>query len=344
MSTALIVARLMLATVFTVAALAKLADRPGSRKALDGFGVPPHFVAAAVVALPVAELCAAILLLPSSTARAGAVLGAALLAVFVAGIVGAMRQGRTPDCHCFGQLHSKPAGAETVARNMVLLCIALFVAVAGAGPSFGSWISDHDAAQAALVGMGFVTAILAFACHSLWQENRGLKGYGPQAATALATMGIGQRAPAFSLQDLDGATVSSDDLLGDQRAVLVFISSSCGPCAALLPNLARWKEHLAGRLGIHVIAAGDDVELRRLAAEHRIEMLLDPGGSVSRAWGVPATPSGIEIETGGTVATLPASGAPAVEGLIRVALKRPAASAAVRVRHVRPVEASTVTD
>lgn len=41
----LLAARLMLALVFAVAGLAKLADRPGSRQALRDFGLPTRLAA-----------------------------------------------------------------------------------------------------------------------------------------------------------------------------------------------------------------------------------------------------------------------------------------------------------
>ena len=38
-----------------------------------------------------------------------------------AAIAIAMARGKAPDCHCFGQLHSAPAGWKTLARNGVLV-------------------------------------------------------------------------------------------------------------------------------------------------------------------------------------------------------------------------------
>ena len=38
---------------------------------------------------------------------------AALLLAFVGGIAFNMARGNAPDCHCFGQLHSEPAGRSS---------------------------------------------------------------------------------------------------------------------------------------------------------------------------------------------------------------------------------------
>jgi uncharacterized membrane protein YphA (DoxX/SURF4 family) len=134
MDTALIVARCLLAGVFAVAGAAKLADLPGSRAALTGFEVPRSLVPAGAVLLPLAEIAAAILLLLGPTAQVGGVLAVLLLTGFIVGIERALRHGRAPECHCFGQLHSKPAGRETTVRNVALALPALFVTVAGPGP------------------------------------------------------------------------------------------------------------------------------------------------------------------------------------------------------------------
>src|SRR5437588_12443412 len=120
MDAVLIGVRMALIVVFAVAAVAKLADSAGSRRALEAFGVPPLFVSAAAIALPLLELTAVALLAVAATAQAGAALALALLISFMGGIVTARRHGAAPECRCFGQLHSRPAGRETAARNAVL--------------------------------------------------------------------------------------------------------------------------------------------------------------------------------------------------------------------------------
>ena len=78
MTVALLIARLLLAAVFAVAALGKLADRAGSRRALVEFGVPQPLAAPGAIVLPALELAVAVLLLPARTSVWGA-LGAFVL-------------------------------------------------------------------------------------------------------------------------------------------------------------------------------------------------------------------------------------------------------------------------
>ncbi|HWQ31396.1 MAG TPA: MauE/DoxX family redox-associated membrane protein, partial [Blastocatellia bacterium] len=106
MEIVLLVVRLILAAVFGVAGVAKFADREGSRKALAGFGVPEAVAAPLAVILPVVEIALALALLPLGTAWVAAGGALALLLVFSIGIAVNLARGNSPDCHCFGQLHS----------------------------------------------------------------------------------------------------------------------------------------------------------------------------------------------------------------------------------------------
>ena len=69
MDTAVLTARLVLAAVLFTAALGKLADRSGSRRAVADFGVPAVLVEPLALAVPVLEVATAVVLLPDATAR-----------------------------------------------------------------------------------------------------------------------------------------------------------------------------------------------------------------------------------------------------------------------------------
>lgn len=129
METLELTARLGLAIVFALAGLAKLADRPGSQQALMAFGMPEVFTRPGSVLLPLAELAVAVMLVPASTATLGALGALILLLGFSARIIRSMALGESPDCHCLGQLRSKPVGWPTLARNTGLVFVAGFVAV-----------------------------------------------------------------------------------------------------------------------------------------------------------------------------------------------------------------------
>ena len=181
MDAALLIACLLVAAVFTLAGVAKLADRQGSRQAIIDFGVPSALAAPLGLLLPLAELAVAATLLPASTAWWGALGALVLLSLFVVGISVNLARGRTPECHCFGQLHSAPVGWRTLARNGVLAAVAGFVLWegygGGAGPSAVAWLGVLSTGQLlGLLGAVLVLALLAgqwtFLAHLLRQNGR----------------------------------------------------------------------------------------------------------------------------------------------------------------------------
>src|SRR5919202_2662837 len=145
MDALVLLARMLLAAVFVVTGVAKLVDREGSRRAVTDFGVPAALATSIAILLPLAELAVAIALVPTATALWGAVGALVLLFIFAAGIGANLARGRKPECHCFGQLHSAPAGWSTLARNGVLSVVAGFLIWQGreeTGPSIVSWLGN----------------------------------------------------------------------------------------------------------------------------------------------------------------------------------------------------------
>ena len=131
MNIVVLIARLLLALVFGIAGVAKLADRAGSRQAIVAFGLPAPLAAPLATLLPLSELLVATALIPTSTACWGALGALGLLLFFVVGIGANLARGKRPECHCFGQLHFAPAGWKTLARNGVLAVLATFLVWGG---------------------------------------------------------------------------------------------------------------------------------------------------------------------------------------------------------------------
>jgi uncharacterized membrane protein YphA (DoxX/SURF4 family) len=129
--TAALTARLVLAAVLFTAALGKLADRSGSRRAVADFGVPAALVEPVALAVPVLEMATAIALLPDPTARWGALSACVLLAAFTVAIAANLARGRRPPCHCFGQMRAAPLDRSMLVRNFLLLGAAAFAAWKG---------------------------------------------------------------------------------------------------------------------------------------------------------------------------------------------------------------------
>src|SRR5215212_3226869 len=239
MDVALLLARLLLASVFMVAGVAKLADREGSRRALADFGVPTLLATPLGVLLPLAELAVAASLIPSFTAWWGAVGALVLLLLFVLGISANMVRGRRPHCRCFGQLHSEPAGWKTLVRNGLLGAVAVFVVWQGsgsAGPSAVGWVAALSAAQAAALIGGLAVAGVVGA--QWWLLLNLLRRYGLllrrvealEGVEPLEALPVGEVAPDFELPDLHSeALFLNSSAAPEKPLMLLFVDPQCGP-------------------------------------------------------------------------------------------------------------------
>jgi len=331
--------QLLLAGVFAFAGAAKLFDLRGSRRAMADFGVPERAAPLAGLLLPLAELATAAALVLNPSARWGAVAALTLLLAFSAGIANAMLRGRAPDCNCFGQVHSAPAGPWTLARNAVFAMLAAILVWHGPGPAIDAWVADRTVAE--LVAIGATMAALALAAFSfrVWSENGRLRR---DAAAAPSPAGapergplfkgqpeglpVGTMAPNFTLADIRGETRTLESLRARGRpVVLEFIDPGCSACDRLLPALARWQSALAERVTFAVVTPGS-TEDRSVWEEHGIsDVLLDESDGVFEAFHVLSTPTAIAVEVDGTVGSAPAGGAHMPEVLIRLLIERGAA-------------------
>src|SRR5918997_2835193 len=197
MDTAILFARLLLAAVFVVAGIAKLADREGSRRAIADFGAPAALSAPLGFLLPLAELAVAAALIPTATAFWGGLGALALLLLFVVGIGANLARGHKPDCHCFGQLHSAPAGGATLARNGVLAAVAAFLVWRGlegdVGPSVVGWIGALSTIGGLVLVGGMILLALVVAqwlfLYGLLRQNGRLLARLEAVGQTLATPG-----------------------------------------------------------------------------------------------------------------------------------------------------------
>jgi peroxiredoxin len=364
MGPALLALRLLLACVFLIAGLAKLADLPGSRRAVVGFGVPERLAGVVGVGLPACELAVAVALIVSVSARFGALGALVLLCAFVVAIVVALVRGAEADCHCFGQLHSAPVGWRTLARNGLLAAAAGFVVVAGwrqPGLSATRWIAGLSGGWAAAVGLAvllvLVIGFLAWFALQLLAQNgrviarleaieaalgspdavRASSNGGPPVALGAGLHGVGlpvgSPAPEFTLPSLEGEPVSLRSLLADARLLLlVFSDAGCGPCEALLPELAGWQREHADRLTVWAVASGDQDQNRQKAQRHGLERaLLQAEREVSILYQAHGTPMALVIGADGLIASPTVGGVEAIRTLVAQATRR-----ALAVRRVPP--------
>ncbi len=347
MSLLLLLARLLLVGVFLVAGFAKLADLKGSREALRNFGLPVALARPFGVLLPLAELAVAGALLAAITAWWGAMGALVLLLLFVIGIGYNLARGHKPDCHCFGQLSSRPIGWSTLVRNLLLAVVAAFIIGFGwsnAGLNLFDWLGLLAPTQrleliGGLILVGLVVLEGWTLVQVLQQQGRLLlrieelegrvaaPGAG-QAASAAPTTGlpVGTQAPAMSLPGLSGEIITLDYLRASGKHVLLLFSDpGCGPCMALLPEVSRWQRDYIGKMTLALISRGSIEANRIKASEHSItQVLVQQDREIAMAYQAYGTPSAVLIRADGSIGSPLAQGAEAIRVLVAQAVGLPA--------------------
>jgi peroxiredoxin/uncharacterized membrane protein YphA (DoxX/SURF4 family) len=343
MQIVLLIARLILAVVFGVAGIAKAADLDGSRRAVASFGIPGGLAAPLGLTLPFAEILIAVALIPLASAWVGAIAALAVLLIFTIGIAVNLARGNSPDCHCFGQLHSEPVGWSTLARNIVLIAVAGLILVQGrdnAGLSALGWLGDLKTGEVvglvssltavALLAVTFVYLRRVLNQHATILERiEAMKKVIDEdyaeppverkdAVPPLEGLPIGAPAPTFSLASMAGGNVILEDLLAYGKSVLlIFVSPNCVPCESLLPIVRVWERDYGDELTIALLSKGtlkDNKErVEKFGARH---LLLQGEHSVAEDYQARWTPAAVFVSRYGKIASQVAYGDEAIRTLI----------------------------
>lgn len=335
MNEILLFARLVLAVVFGIAGSAKLADPTGSRKSIAGFGVPESLAKPLGWLLPLAELICAAALFPIASAWWGAAGVLTLLLIFIAGISVSLIRGRKPDCHCFGQLHSAPIGWQTLVRNVVLAGVAGWIVWQGPGDpgaSVADSLRDISGNNSAVAGLAIAVAALAAfelwaLVHVLRQNGRlllrleaveaSVAGGGVAVEAPPPGLPVDSEAPAFSLTDLIGDTVTLDMLLRRGKTLmLLFTEPGCAACDEALPEVSQWQRDYSDQLLIVPISRGDVKENRAKSKKYDLRnVLLQTDREVAEAYQSEGTPSAVLVKQG-RIESFLAVGTDAIRGLV----------------------------
>lgn len=351
METFLLIIRLLLAVVFALAGIGKLLDLKGSKKALRDFGAPAVLIGTLAVLLPAAELFAAGLLLFAETSWFGALAGSVLLLIFIAGMSWQIYRGQTPDCHCFGQIHSEPVSPKSLVRNGIFAAAALFLVFRGRDAQgaelFSAGLDPANQRLETIIGLALL-ALLGAAVYLLKQisdqQTRILRRLEvvemlAQEGGAEVTRGdiahphdglpVGAPAPDFSVPDVRGQKTTLDHLLSDGKpALLFFVSPTCSPCAALLPEIQRWKNRLGGRFNFIFFSTGKPDENSSKFGDAAVNILLDKDRRTALKYGAVWTPSAVLVNTDGSIGSRIAAGDGAIRELLdRIKTERPGKAA-----------------
>jgi peroxiredoxin/uncharacterized membrane protein YphA (DoxX/SURF4 family) len=330
----LLIIRLVLFAVFALAGLGKFLDLKGAEKAVKDFGTPGEFAKPFAILLPFAEIVFAFCFLFPSTSWVGALGGLILLVSFTAGMIWQVRQGNAPDCHCFGQMHSEPVSRKAIVRNIIFSLLALILVVRGRAGQ-GQSLADGDSDSMQLILIFSVLILLAAALFYLRRlvESQGeilrriellevVAGQGvplerQEAGNPSDGLPIGAPFPDFELKDVQGRPASLEKLLATRRpSVFFFVSPTCEPCRALLPDLERWDAELGERINFVLFSTGDAESNAGKFAVFSDDVLLQEKREVAEAVQARWTPSALFVRGDGTIGSHVAAGDRAIHELI----------------------------
>ena len=312
--------RIALSAVFGVAGVTKLIDPRGTRDAVKNFGAPEPLAPALAIALPIVELAIAAGLLFIKTTRASALAALLMLILFVVAISVNLARGQTHDCHCFGQLHSRPLGWPTLVRNLIFALGAAFVLWQSGtkpGSSILSTLAQLSSSEWLLL-LGALAVVIVILIYLQRRQKR----FPSETPTAPRGLPLDSVAPPFELAAYAGGTISLTQLLGyGKPLLLIFTNPTCGPCVVLFAEVKDWQQSHRGQLTIALVSFGTIKENFVNVARNRLgQVLLQQEREVAEKYGANVTPTAVVVNTSGKIASPLAAGADEIRKLLTTVL------------------------
>lgn len=335
MEAILLVIRLILFAVLAVAGVSKLLDPEGAKKALRDFGTPDEFAGFFAVALPFAEIVFGVCLLFVSTSWVGAAGALVLMVTFTGGMMWQISQGKAPDCHCFGQIHSEPVGKKSLLRNVIFALLAGVLLFSGRDRQ-GLELAATPSGMVQMVLILFLVILgvllLGYLVKLARQQTEIVRrlgvlelAAGDPAAVERNDAGdpsdglpIGAPLPDFEIPDLEGRLVGFLHLLGKRKPFLfLFVGAQCAPCDALLSEIAEWESELAKKMRFIFISHGDSaVSKSKFGTSGDRVVLVEKDRAFAMEVGAKWTPTALFVDADGKIASHIAAGDVAIRRLV----------------------------
>lgn len=132
--------------------------------------------------------------------------------------------------------------------------------------------------------------------------------------TNISPSNLGEKLPEFSLENIEGLSISSKDLTG-RKTLLTYWSLDCGWCEKMLDDLREWdKTRGADEPELLLLSSGNADKHRELGLKSQI--ILDDEKDVSKKIGMEGTPSAVLINENGKIVSEVAVGAENIFALI----------------------------
>jgi protein-disulfide isomerase len=309
-----LIARIVLAAVFASAGIAKARRPAATAETAQALGVPRPLGRPLGVLLPGVELALAVWLVSGRGARSAAVAAALVLIAFSLVLLRALRAGRRPACNCFGATSTEPIGPGTLARNGALVLVAALGATSTASVAI-DWtpalaVALAAAALAATSGAGLLLVLRQNG--RLLRRIDALESARPGAVAAHV---VPERPPGLPVGDAAPAIPGLAPV--PLPTLVVFGDASCGPCDALLPEIAAWEREHADAFRIALLVTGPVALVAAKSSEHGVRGLLhQPDDALAKGFRYAGTPGATLVGADGRVLAPLASGAVAIRALV----------------------------
>ncbi len=341
MELVLLILRVILAGVFTLAAIGKLLDRKGSEKALKEFEVPEPLIKPVAAGLPWVEIAVAAAFLFLATSWYASLAALLLLGSFTVGMLVQYAKGNAPDCHCFGQIHSEPVGIGSIIRNLVLAVPAVILAVSGLSSqgidlvSAGGGQGSGNIMQIVIgaVVLALLTAAVFMLRKIIEQQSLILRrieilevltgedrevSRDAAVGSLHAGLPIGSPVPVIELTDSAGARTSSREVVHAGRpSLFLFVGANCHPCESLIPDIREWVSEFEDSLDFVLISSGGlEENLSKFGEENVERLFIQKDRTAADLLGAMWTPTAILIDSKGAIVSRNAVGDNAIRDLV----------------------------
>ncbi len=336
-------APLLLAATLVWSAAFKFADRESVRSAIRQLRLPRALAGNTfAVGLPAAEIAlAAGLLAPWADAYLVSACAAALLFVaYLAVIARALTFDPRPRCGCFGRMGNSQVSPVTLARNIVLVAVAVGALAVGLGGRTAWSTLRHGGTDAA---WWVLAAAVASSLAALIVSRPAESAAAPTPPVGRTVIDEGEsgavdegadpedyirtRIPRATLQADDGSLCSLRELASDRAQVLVAVNCTCGPTVRAADRLKAWQA-MAPAVDVRFVSTVDPPAIRRIV--HVDEMLYDHDEAAWHALRIGESPAAVLLGADDELAGGPVHGLDEIEqfmAAIAAALADPAAGA-----------------
>jgi len=128
---------------------------------------------------------------------------------------------------------------------------------------------------------------------------------------------VGAPAPNFALAATGGDEMSLDDLLGDDKPVLLlFVSPNCSPCKTLLPMVRPWERDYGDQITFALLSKGTLEENRKMTKYQARHLLIQGDSEVAEDYQAKWTPAAVFVSPYGRIDSHVTYGDEAIRALV----------------------------